>query len=178
MATVPPDLTLHPHGGEPLTVADQVTMFHLVLVVLDPYTYESSWLLETAGRILSEFEEADCRTGWLVTADEGDTSAFLGPWEKKLLTFCDPDRTAVKGLGIESIPALIHIGGDLSVIGKAEGWQPDEWREITNNLASMMSWSRPTFPKIGDPVPFVGSPAAGADEGPGSGPAETAGAEA
>ena len=38
MATVPPDLTLRPHGGEPLTVADQVIMFHLVLVVLDHYT--------------------------------------------------------------------------------------------------------------------------------------------
>jgi len=178
VATVPPDLTLRPHGGEPLTVADQVTMFHLVLVVLDPYTYESSWLLETAGRILAEFEEADCRTGWLVTADEADTSAFLGPWEQKLLTFCDPDRSAVKGLGIESIPALIHIGGDLTVIGKAEGWQPDEWRAVTSNLATMMSWSRPNFPKTGDPVPFAGSPAAGADEGPGSGPSEPAAAEA
>jgi hypothetical protein len=166
VATVPPDLTLHPHGGEPLSVADQVTMFHLVLVALDPYTYESSWMLETAGRILDEFVGADCRAGWLVTADETDTSAFLGPWEQKFLTFCDPDRSAVKAMGIERIPALIHIGGDLTVIGKAEGWQPDEWRVITSNLATMMSWSKPTFPKTGDPVPFEGSPAAGADEGP------------
>ena len=82
MATVPPDLTLHPNGGEPLTVADQVTMFHLVLVALDPYTYESSWLLETAGRILEEFVGADCRAGWLVTADEPTPPPFLGPWEQ------------------------------------------------------------------------------------------------
>lgn len=165
MATVPPDLTLHPNGGEPLSVADQVTMFHLVLVALDPYTYESAWLLETAGRILEEFVGADCRTGWLVTADEADTSAFLGPWESKFLTFCDPDRTAVRAMGIEATPALIHIGGDLTVIGKAEGWEPDDWRAITANLATMMSWSRPTFPKAGDPVPFAGSAVGGAKEG-------------
>jgi hypothetical protein len=177
VATVPPDLTLHPHGGEPLTVADQVTMFHLVLVALDPYTYESSWLLETAGRILEEFVGADCRAGWLVTADETDTSAFLGPWEQKFLTFCDPDRTAVAGMGIEQLPALIHIGGDLTVIGKAEGWEPSDWRAITSNLATMMSWSRPTFPKAGDPVPFAGTPAAGVDEGPNAVPAAATAAD-
>ena len=26
-------------------------------------------------------------------------------------------------MGIEQLPALIHIGGDLTVIGKAEGWE-------------------------------------------------------
>ena len=144
-------------------MADQVTMFHLVLVVLDPYTTESSLLVKTAGRILEEFAGADCRAGWMITADETDTSAFLGPWEQKFLTFCDPERKAVQGLGLESLPALIHIGGDLTIIGKAEGWEPNDWRVITNNLAKMMSWSKPSFPKSGDPAPFDGSPAAGRD---------------
>ena len=144
-------------------MADQVTMFHLVLVVLDPYTIESSVLLKTAGRILEEFAGADCRAGWMITADETDTSAFLGPWEQKFLTFCDPERKAVQGLGLESLPALIHIGGDLTIIGKAEGWEPNDWRVITNNLAKMMSWSKPSFPKSGDPAPFDGSPATGRD---------------
>lgn len=136
-------------------------MFHLVAVVLDPYTYESSWILETAGRILDEFYEADCRTAWIITADEKDATAFLGPWRDRMLTFCDPERKAVTGLGLDELPALVHIGPDLSLIGKAEGWQPAEWREITDNLARMMSWSRPNFPRPGDPVPFVGSPAEG-----------------
>lgn len=136
-------------------------MFHLVAVVIDPYTYESSWLLETAGRILEEFSGADCRTAWLVTADEKDATAFLGPWAERMLTFCDPERKVVSGLGLEQIPALIHVGPDLTLVGKAEGWNPAEWREITDNLAVMMSWSRPTFPQPGDPVAFAGSPAAG-----------------
>ena len=142
-------------------MADQVPMFHLVAVVLDPYTYESSWILETAGRILDEFYEADCRTAWIVTADEQDASAFLGPWRERMLTFCDPERKVVAGLDLKEIPALVHIGTDLSVIGKAEGWNPDEWKPITDNLATMMSWSRPLFPKPSDPVAFAGSAAAG-----------------
>jgi hypothetical protein len=167
VATVSADLTLHPHGGEPLTLADQVTMFHLVAVVLDPYTYESSWILETAGRILDEFVGADCRTVWIVTADESDTSAFLGPWQERFLTFCDPDRSLVKGLGVEEIPALVHIGTDLSVVGRADGWNPTAWREITDNLSKMMSWSKPVFPKPNDPMPFSGSAADGSTvEGP------------
>jgi hypothetical protein len=142
-------------------VANQVTLFHLVAVVLDPYTHESSWVLETAGRILDEFYEADCRTAWIVTADEKDAATFLGPWKERMLTFCDPERKVVAGLEVEQIPALVHIGTDLTLIGKAEGWNPAEWRGITDNLAQMMSWSRPNFPRPGDPVPFAGSPAAG-----------------
>lgn len=136
-------------------------MFHLVTVVLDPYTYESSWILETAGRILDEFAGADCRAAWVLTADERDAEAFLGPWRERLLTFCDPERKFVSGLGIEEIPALVHIGPDLSVVGVAQGWDPAAWRAITDNLAKVMHWSRPTLPKPGDPVAFAGSPAAG-----------------
>ena len=152
---------LDPLGGEPLTMSDQVTMFHLVVVTLDPYTYESAWLLETAGRILEEFYGADCRVAWLVTAGDADARAFLGPWAEKFLTFVDPDRSVVEALGIEEIPALVHVGNDLSVIGKADGWDPEQWRPITDNLAKMMSWSKPIFPKPGDPMAFAGSAAAG-----------------
>ncbi len=161
MATVPADLKLEPIGGEPLTMSDQVTMFHLVTVVLDPYTYESAWILETAGRVLGELVGADCRVAWLVTADEKDALAFLGPWAERFLTFVDPDRTVVTALGVEEIPALVHIGNDLSIIGKADGWDPEQWRPITDNLAKMMSWSKPLLPKTGDPMPFAGSPVAG-----------------
>ncbi len=152
---------IQPIGREPLRVVDQVSMFHLLLVVLDPYTYESSWVLETAGRILEDFREADCRAAFLVTADAKDAETFLGPWAQRQMVFIDPDRTTVKGLGLEKIPALIHIGNDASVIGKSESWDPDGWREITDNLSSMMSWSRPVFPIAGDPVAFEGSPALG-----------------
>lgn len=142
-------------------MSELTAMFHLALVAIDPYTYESSWLLETAGRILEEFRGADVRVAWLVTGPEQDARAFLGPWAERLLTFADPERKVVAALELEQIPALVHIGNDLSVIGRAEGWDPAEWKAVTDHLATMMSWSRPTIPLTGDPQPFPGSPAAG-----------------
>ncbi|MBI2710938.1 MAG: hypothetical protein HYX34_14795 [Actinobacteria bacterium] len=158
---VPAELTLTTIGGSSATAAQWVTTFHLALVAIDPYTNESSWLLETAARILTTFRGADCRTGWLVTADADDARAFLGPWADELLTFVDPDRIAVKALGLERLPALVHVRQDLAVVGVAEGWHPAEWEAVTDNLGRIMSWSRPVLPAAGDPTPFAGSPALG-----------------
>lgn len=157
----PAELELTAVGGEPRTLREWVTTFHLVMVVIDPYTDESSWLLGTAGRILSTFSEADCRVGWLVTADEADARTFLGPWGTQLLTLLDPDRRVVKSLELERLPALVHLRQDLAVVGTAEGWDPKAWQAVTDNLARLMSWTRPVLPDASDPSPFRGSPALG-----------------
>ena len=157
----PPDLELTPINGAPRTVRQWLTTFHLVFVALDPFTNESAWILPTASRILVTFQEADCRIAWLVTATPDECRLFLGPWAREILTFADPDRTAVKGFGLERLPALVHLGIDGSVIGAAEGWDPVRWRAITTKLAKMMSWLPPVVPATGDPGPFEGSPALG-----------------
>ena len=155
------DVELSPIGGPPLTLGEQTQLFHLVAVVIDPYTEQSAWLLRTAGRILSELKEADCRVAWIVTAVEQDARTFLGPWASEYLTFCDPERKVVEALGVEEIPALVVVGTNQELVGKAEGWDPAEWRPITDDLAKVLAWSRPAYPKAGDPVAFAGSPAAG-----------------
>jgi hypothetical protein len=165
MTTVPADLVLHPIGGEERTMEELTSLFHLVLVAIDPYEYESAWILPTAGRILSDYLGADCRVAWLVTAPEEDAKAFLGPWAERILTFCDPDREAIKALEINEIPTLIHIETDRTVVGRADGWDPATWKPITDNLAKMMSWSRSIYPKPGDPAPFRGSAALPATAG-------------
>lgn len=157
----PGEVKLTALGGEPRTLGEWLTNFPLALVVLDPYTHESAWLLETAGRILGNFRGADCRAGWVVTADEIDTRRFLGPWATDLLTFADPARDVVAALELKALPALVHIRQDLTVVGVAEGWAPDEWKAITGHLGQATSWSRPTVPAPGDPGPFPGSPARG-----------------
>ena len=162
MATeVSPDLKLTAVDGPSGTLPEWLTNFQLVTVVLDPYTNQSAWLLETAGRILREFSGADCRVSWTVTADEADAKRFLGPWATELLTFADPDRELVKALDLTRLPALVNIRQDLSVAGIAEGWDPPAWDAIATELARMMSWSRPSIPDVGDPGPFEGSPARG-----------------
>jgi hypothetical protein len=162
VASDPPlDLALQPLHGPARALQQWLTTFHLVLVALDPYTDESAWLLETAGRILTRFQEADCRIAWLVTADADDCRRFLGPWSQEILTFPDPERLAVKAFGVERLPALLHVAMDGTLLGAAEGWQPAEWRAVTDRLARLMSWTAPVVPEPRDPGPFEGSPALG-----------------
>lgn len=162
MATDPsPELELAPLGGKARTVRMWLTTFHLALIALDPYTNESSWILPTATRILHNFEQADCRVAFLVTADEADARRFLGPWADEVLTFVDPDRKVVAGLGLQRLPAIVHLDMGGAVVNAAEGWDPDEWQKVTDGLAEVTSWTGPVLPGPKDPGPFAGSPAAG-----------------
>lgn len=162
VASAPPlDLSLTPLNGPPRSVGAWLTTFHLVFVALDPFTYESAWLLPTASRVLTGFQEADCRTAWLVAGTPDECRQFLGPLSSAILTFADPDRTAIKAFGLERLPALVHVGTDGSVMGAAEGWDPTAWRDLAASLARMMAWTPPAIPVAGDPGPYPGSPAAG-----------------
>ena len=156
-----PDLLLAPINGKPRPVSAYVTIFHLVFVALDPFSERSAWLVETSGRILTNYEQADCRVALAVTCPEIQARQFLGPYAQQFLTFADPDRDVVKGLGIERLPALVHIRQDLSVAGAAEGWHPDEWRAVADRLSEAMGWSRPVIPAPRDPAPYEGTRALG-----------------
>lgn len=163
MATDPPaDLTLTPVNGDAGAIGDWLTTFQLAVVVLDPFTNESSWLLETAGRVLLHFKEADCRVAFVVTGTKDEARRFLGPWTDRVLTFADPDRAFVKALGLNELPAFVQIRGDRTVAAAAEGWDPEEWRTVAGTLAKDMSWSAPLIPAVGDPSPYAGSAASGA----------------
>ncbi len=155
------DVALTPINGSPQTLGEWLTTFHLVLGALDPFTSESAWLLPTVARIFRVYDQADCRVALLVTCDAEEARQFLGPYAREFLTFADPDRQAVKGLGLETLPALVHVRQDLSVAGVAEGWHPSQWREVTDELSRAMSWSKPTIPGPNDPAPYGGTPALG-----------------
>lgn len=160
--TVPADVPLTSlRSGGIRTIEEWTTTFHLALVVLDPYTHESAWLLETAGRILREYHESDCRTAFLVTADATDARRFLGPWADEMLAFTDPDRVAVKAMGLATLPAFVHVDQRHQVAARAEGWDPAAWRGAIEELSGALGWSRPVIPDVGDPAPFPGSPAGG-----------------
>lgn len=155
------DVELHPLGGETRTLREWTTNFHLVLVVLDPFTFESAWILEQGAKVLRHFAEADCRVAWLVTGSEGNARQFLGPLASEFLTFADPDRELVQALGIEHLPALVHLNVDHAIEGRAEGWSAPEWQGVADELARMMRWTTPNIATFGGPGPFEGSPAAG-----------------
>lgn len=155
----PPDLVLTPLDGPPRTVAQLLTTFHLLLIGLDPYTNESSWILPTAARVIQTFEQADVRVAFLVAADDAaDARQFLGPLAREVLTFVDPKREVVNALGLTRLPALVHLDLSGSVVNAAEGWNPLEWRALCAHLAKLMSWTAPAIPTPKDPAPFAGSP--------------------
>jgi hypothetical protein len=158
---LPGDLMLHPLGGEARELEQWLTTFHLASVVLDPYTNESSWVLKSAVRVLEGFRGSDARVNFIVTADEDDTRRFLGPLCEQFLVFCDPDRAAVKAMGLERLPAFVFIRVDGEVAAAAEGWNPNSWREVAETVAETAYWRAPLIPAAGDPSPFAGSRAVG-----------------
>jgi hypothetical protein len=155
------DLVLAPLGAESRPLEEWLTTFHLATVVLDPYTNESSWILPTATRILEALRGSDARVNFLVTADDSDTKMFLGPLTSQFLVFTDPDRLAVKALGLTELPAFLFIRVDGVVAAVAEGWTAGSWRAVAHAIAEATAWRAPDIPLIGDPGPFHGSPALG-----------------
>jgi len=155
------DLVLAPLGAEPRPLEDWLTTFHLATVALDPYTNESSWILPTATRVLEGLRGSDARVNFLVTADERDTRSFLGPLVRDFLVFTDPDRTAVKALGLATLPAFVFIRVDGTVEAAAEGWTAASWRAVADAITAATAWRSPDIPVVGDPGPFHGSPALG-----------------
>jgi hypothetical protein len=153
------NLVLAPLGGDPRPLADWLTTFHLASVVLDPYTNESAWLLKTAARILHEFKGAAVRVNLLVTCSADDAKQYLGPLADEFLVFCDPEREAVKALGLQTLPAFVFLRSDFTVAASAEGWNPSEWRAVAEVIATTTAWSKPTIPAPSDPAPYHGTAA-------------------
>lgn len=152
------DLDLQPLDGDARPLGDWLTTFPLVSVVLDPFTHESAWLLDTSKRILQHFSGADCRISWILTCPVDDAKRFLGPYAEEVLAFADPAGVVAKSLGVESAPAIALLRQDGEVTAAAEGWDPDSWREVAEAIAALTSWSRPSIPDAGDPVAYSGTP--------------------
>ena len=162
MATkLPDDLSLAPLDGEPRGLSEWLTTFHLASVVLDPYTNESSWILKSAVRILEEFRGSDARVNFIVTAGDDDARAFLGPLTEQFLVFCDPDRSVVRAMGLERLPAFVFTRVDREVVAAAEGWNAHEWHAVADAIAETTRWNVPTIPAPGDPVAVAGTPVTG-----------------
>lgn len=153
-----PQLVLSSLTGHSHSIREWVTTFHLLLVAVDPASPRSRWIVPTAARVLTIYEGADCRVGWLVAGDAAASRKFLGRWATDILTFADPDLTAMKGFGLETLPAIVHVGQDLTIVNAVEGWDPMAWRALATELSRQMSWSKPLLPETTDPGPFAGAP--------------------
>ena len=69
------------------------------------------------------------------------------------MVFVDPDRTLITSLGLEQLPALVHIRQDTSLGAVAEGWDPDAWQKVAREISAAMAWSVPDVAPPGVRVP-------------------------
>ena len=155
------DIVLTSLQGDSRPLREWLTTFHLASVILDPYTNESSWILQTASRILHQFSDAAVRTNIVITCTPTEAKTYLGPIADETLVYCDPDRTFVKSLGLSELPAFVLLRSDGTVIASAQGWVASEWQVVANTIAELTAWSRPVLPAADDPGSFKGTPALG-----------------
>jgi hypothetical protein len=142
-----PMLELTTSSGVTRTLDDWSTMFQLCLIVL-PARHEAAAWIPVAQRIFATFGDSDCRCAFVVTGSADVTRRVLGQAERDDVTFIDPDQALVTSLGLERLPAFVHLRQDTTVAAAAEGWNPAEWQVVAREIAKAMAW---TYPEITGP---------------------------
>jgi hypothetical protein len=153
-----PSLKLTSLKGVTRTLDDWATMFHLTLVILPSRPEASDWV-PVARRIFRVLGDADCRAGYCITGPPSVARRILADAADEALVFVDPDRVLVQSLGLERLPAFVHLAQDTSLVAAAEGWDPREWQEVARAVSKAMAWSVPEVAGPGDPVATPGWPA-------------------
>lgn len=159
VAALDGDPELDPINGDARPFSDWLTTFPMLVGVIDPYTHESAWLLDTIKRVFHHYREAGVRVAWLATAPSDGTRSFLGPYADEFLTFADPGRVAARALGLTTLPALALIKQDGTIAAVAEGWDPGAWSAVSDAIEALTDWTPISIPGPKDPAPYAGTPA-------------------
>lgn len=160
MTTNPdPTIQVTSLAGTTRTLDDWLTMFHLCLVVVpdDPAAARFVPVAENIFRVLGD---ADCRTAVCFPSTAPVAKRVLGPFTREALVFVDPEKALVRSLGLERLPAFVHLRQDTTLVRAAEGWDPGRWQEVADELARAMDWSAPQVDARTVPQPGVSWPAA------------------
>jgi len=157
VAVLEGDPELNPINGDARPFSDWMTTFPMLAGVIDPYTHESAWLLDTIKRIFHHYSGAGVRVAWLATGPADGVKKFLGPYAEESLTFADPNGSAANALGVETLPALVLVRQDGEILSKAEGWDPQAWRSVIVALDELTGWSGLQVPGPKDPAPYTGT---------------------
>jgi hypothetical protein len=150
-----PSLKVTSLKGVTRTLDDWATMFHLTLVILPGRPEASAWV-PVGRRIFRVFRDADCRAAYCVTGTPAVARRILGDAANEAVVFVDSDRTLVQSLGLERLPAFVHLAQDTSLVAAAEGWNPREWQEVARAVGKAMAWSVPEVSGPGDPPAMAG----------------------
>lgn len=152
-----PTLKLTSSKGITRTLDDWSTIFHLSLVILPARAEATAWI-PVARRIFRTFGDADCHSAYCVTGAEDVARRILGDVEREAIVFVDPDKAFVQSLGLERLPAFVHLRQDTTLVAAAEGWDPREWQQVAREVGEALAWTVPEVAGRGDPAPTPGWP--------------------
>jgi hypothetical protein len=147
-----PTLALSTAAGMTRSLDDWTTMFHLCLVLL-PDRPEAARFIPIARRIFDVLGDSDARTAYVVPSTAPIAERILGDEYERAMVFLDPDRTLINGLGLEHLPAFVHIRQDTSVGAATEGWNAAEWQKVAKEISGAMAWSVPDVAPPGSTIP-------------------------
>jgi hypothetical protein len=154
-----PQLPITSYTGITRTLDDWATVFNLAIVVL-PDRPEGSQFVPVIERIFATFGDSDVRTIVCVPSTPAITKRIIGDAVDEWLVWCDPDRAFAESLGLERLPAFVHLRQDTTLVTAAQGWSPSEWQRVADEIARLQHWTSPVVAGRGDPAPTPGWPLA------------------
>jgi hypothetical protein len=154
-----PQLAITSLTGTTRTLDDWATVFQLAIVVL-PDRPEGASFVPVIDRIFATFGDSDVRTIVCAPTTPPIARRILGDAADRYLVWCDPDHAFVESLGLERLPAFVHLLQDCSLGRAAQGWSPSEWQRVADEIAKHAHWTSPVVAGRGDPAPTPGWPIA------------------
>ena len=145
-----PSIELTSITGAARTLDDWATVFNLAVVLLPGRPEAAAWV-PVIDRIYATLGDSDVRTTVCVSANAAITRRILGDAASRWLTFCDPDQRLATGLGLERLPAFVHLRQDTSLVTVAQGWSASEWQRVADEIAKKQHWSSPHVAAPGNP---------------------------
>jgi hypothetical protein len=150
-----PQLSITSAKGVTRTLDDWATVFNLAIVFL-PDRPEGASFVPVIDRIFATFGDADVRTIVCVPTTTAIAKRILGDGIDRWLVWCDPDRALVESLGLERLPAFVHLRQDTTLVTAAQGWSPTDWQRVADEIAQHAHWTSPVVAGRGDPSPTAG----------------------
>ncbi|HTL85671.1 MAG TPA: hypothetical protein VL856_10840 [Acidimicrobiia bacterium] len=154
-----PQLQITSYKGVTRTLDDWATVFNLAIIVV-PDRPEGSQFVPVIERIFATFGESDARTIVCVPTTAAIAKRILGDAVDQWLVWCDADRAFVESLGLDRLPAFVHLRQDTTLVTAAQGWSPTEWQRVADQIAKHEHWTSPVVTGRGDPAPTPGWPIA------------------
>ncbi|MDZ4826791.1 MAG: hypothetical protein SGJ13_10075 [Actinomycetota bacterium] len=154
-----PQISLTSLAGVTRTLDDWATVFNLAIVML-PGRREASGFVPVINRIFATFGDSDVRTTVCVAAPASIAERILGDHADEWLVFCDPDAVLATSLGLERLPAFVHLRQDTTLVTATQGWSPKEWQRVAGEIAKSQNWTTPIVAGRNDPPPTPGWPVA------------------